>query len=297
MISDAPYPDSEDASPVLEVSDLTKHYEDAPAVQELSFEVAPGEVLGLLGPNGAGKTTTLRTIAGILPVESGSIRVAGHDITKAERAAKQRLAWVPDDPQPFDAMTIFEHLEFIARLYRVDTWESEAERLLERFELTEKREALGGELSRGMRQKLAFCCAFLPRPRLLLLDEPLSGLDPRGIRSAKAAIAEIAREGVAVVLSSHQLDLVQELASRLLVLERGQPVFDGTLDEARVAITGGADAERLEDLFFALTEGQPAGSDSAPGSTPVDAPGSKTASPLADDPLADDPFADGPKQP
>lgn len=262
----------------LEVAGLVKHYGDTPAVRDLSFEVRAGEVLGLLGPNGAGKTTTLRTIAGILPVESGVIRVAGQDVARQERAAKQRLAWVPDDPQPFDAMTVFEHLEFIARLYRVEPFEAEAERLLERFELTAKREALGGELSRGMRQKLAFCCAFLPRPQLLLLDEPLSGLDPRGIRSAKAAIADIAKEGVAVVLSSHQLDLVEELATRLLVLDRGRPVFDGTLNDARAAIDGEATTERLEDLFFAITEGPPP-SEEATQSAPLDTDGDGEAAP------------------
>ena len=250
----------------LEVEQLTKHYQRTPAVQRLDLTVRAGEVLGLVGPNGAGKTTTLRTVAGILPVESGRVRVAGFDVTTQERQAKQRLAWVPDDPQPFDAMTVWEHLEFIARLYRVRRWKADGEALLERFELTAKRDALGGELSRGMRQKLAFCCAFLPEPRLLLLDEPLSGLDPRGIRSAKAAIREVAAAGAAVVLSSHQLELVEELATRLLVLDRGRRVFDGTLAEAHARLAGvdGERPARLEDVFFAITEGEAERQDDAP---------------------------------
>jgi ABC-2 type transport system ATP-binding protein len=242
------------APPILEVAGLTKHYSGARAVGDLSFDVRAGEVLGLVGRNGAGKTTTLRTIAGVLPIESGRIRVAGHDLNSraGERAAKAQLAWVPDDPQPFESMTVDEHLEFTAALYRTRSWRDRAEDLLERFELTNKRAALGGELSRGMRQKLAFCCALLPRPQLVLLDEPLSGLDPLGIRSAKRAIAEFAAEGRAVVLSSHLLDLVEELSSRLLILEQGRAAFFGTLADARRAARG----EALEDVFFSIAEGR-----------------------------------------
>lgn len=245
------------APPILAVEGLTKHYSDQIAVSGLSFDVRGGEVLGLVGRNGAGKTTTLRTVAGVLPVEEGRVQVAGHDMSKAagERAAKALLAWVPDDPEPFETMTVGEHLEFTAALYKIADWQSRADDLLERFELGPKREALGGELSRGMRQKLAFCCALLPRPQLVLLDEPLSGLDPLGIRSAKRAIAEIAAEGSAVVLSSHLLDLVEELSSRLLILEQGRAAFLGTLGEARAAARGDA----LEDVFFAIAEGRSPG--------------------------------------
>ncbi|MHC4376420.1 MAG: ABC transporter ATP-binding protein [Planctomycetota bacterium] len=263
---DEPLPAPPTAPPILQVAGLTKHYAGTRAVGNLSFEVHGGEVLGLVGRNGAGKTTTLRTIAGVLPIESGGVRVAGHDLStrKGERAAKGQLAWVPDDPQPFEAMTVDEHLEFTAALYRAADWRGRADELLERFELTPKREALGGELSRGMRQKLAFCCALLPRPQLVLLDEPLSGLDPLGIRSAKRAIAEIAAEGRAVVLSSHLLDLVEELSSRLLILEQGRAAFLGTLAEARQAARGDA----LEDVFFSIAEGRVPGADPAPDTEP-----------------------------
>ncbi len=241
--------------PLLDVQRLRKEYDDVIAVSDLSFSVAPGEILGLVGPNGAGKTTSLRTIAGVLPVQRGSVTVAGFDITTAERRAKRALAWVPDDPQPFDAMTVHEHLEFTATLYSVKDWRRRADDLLERFELGAKRDALGGELSRGMRQKLAFCCAWLPRPRVVLLDEPLSGLDPRGIRSAKDAILELAYEGAAVVLSSHLLDLVQQLAARFLILSKGQAIFDGTLGEARALAS--TEDSNLEELFFRMTETGP----------------------------------------
>jgi ABC-2 type transport system ATP-binding protein len=245
------------SEPALEVEDFGKTYSGAVAVASLSFTVAAGETLGLVGPNGAGKTTTLRSICGILPIEQGAIRVCGHDLATQERAAKSLLAWVPDDPQPFDALTVDEHLEFSAALYRLRDWRARADELLVRFELHERKDALGGELSRGMRQKLALCCAWLCEPRLLLLDEPLTGLDPLGILRAKQAIRELAARGTAVILSSHQLELVSELAQRLLILDHGRAVFLGTLDEARQRVTA-EQGSSLEQLFVALTGAGPA---------------------------------------
>ena len=245
--------ESAPAAPVaLAVSKLSKRYEDTVAVDDLSFEVRAGEILGLVGPNGAGKTTTLRSIAGVLPLQSGSVRIAGHDLLADEVHAKRDLAWVPDDPQPFDTLTVREHLEFTAQLYGIADWQAEGEGLLERFELTAKKDALGGELSRGMRQKLAFSCAWLSHPKVILMDEPLSGLDPRGIRSAKDAIRSEARAGTAVILSSHLLELIEELADRLLIINRGRLVFLGTLDEARAAHAA-QDGTSLEEIFMAAT--------------------------------------------
>ena len=248
-------PGSEPLATPLEVVDLCKRYGDTLALQDLSFRVAAGEILGLVGPNGAGKTTALRTISGVLPVQEGEVRICGHDIQRDEEAAKRVLAWVPDDPQPFDTLTVDEHLQFTASLYEVQDWEPRADELIRRFELVEKRAAVGGELSRGMRQKLAFCCAWLPRPRVLLLDEPLSGLDPRGIRSARQAIREIAAEGSAVILSSHLLELIEALADRLLILDRGRRVFMGTLAEARASLAP-VEGSSLEEIFFAATGGE-----------------------------------------
>jgi len=239
---------------VLSVEGLGRTYDGRRALEALSFEVEAGEIVGLVGPNGAGKTTALRSIAGILPIQEGRVRVCGHDLARAEVAAKRELAWVPDDPQPFDALTVEEHLEFSAALYGVGDWRARAEQLLRQFELLEKRGALGGELSRGMRQKLACAQAWLPRPRLLLLDEPLSGLDPRGIRSAREAIQELAAAGTAVLLSSHQLELIELLAQRILILARGRRLFLGTLAEARATLAG-AGERSLEEIFLAVTEG------------------------------------------
>jgi len=240
-----------DALP-LRVEELGRTYDGARALSGLSFGVAAGEIVGLVGPNGAGKTTALRSIAGILPIQEGRVLVGGHDVAEEEVAAKRLLAWVPDDPQPFDSLTVEEHLEFTAALYGLADWRPRADELLGSFELREKRAALGGELSRGMRQKLACAQAWLPRPRLILLDEPLSGLDPRGIRSARQAIRTLAEEGTAVLLSSHQLELIEALAHRILILDRGRRVFLGTLQEARATLSSSAGTS-LEEIFLAVT--------------------------------------------
>jgi ABC-2 type transport system ATP-binding protein len=237
----------------LSVRGLSKRYQDMVAVDDLSFDVRAGEILGVLGPNGAGKTTTLRSVVGVLPLQSGEVYVGGHHLVDAEVEAKKCLAWVPDDPTPFDTLTVHEHLEFTAQLSGVTDWQTQAEELLTRFELAEKRDALGGELSRGMRQKLAFCCSWISQPQVILMDEPLSGLDPRGIRAAKDAIRELAQQGAAVVISSHLLELIEELADRLLIINRGRSVFSGTLAEARGSLAGN-ESSRLEEIFLRVTE-------------------------------------------
>lgn len=237
----------------LDVRGFTKRYGELRAVDDLSFRVGPGEILGLVGPNGAGKTTTLRALAGILKPTEGTIRIAGHDIGRDTIAAKRELAFVPDTPNPFDAVTVTEHMRFTALAYRVQDAEERIPRLLGELELEEKRDALGSTLSRGMRQKLAFACAFLREPSVLLLDEPLTGLDPKAIRQVRTSIRARADAGTAVIVSSHLLDLVERLCDRVLVLHRGRSIADGTLKEIRAAHGSHAD-QTLEEVFFAITE-------------------------------------------
>ena len=247
----------ENPSSLLKVRGLSRSFGEVLAVDGLTFEVRPGEILGLVGPNGAGKTTSLRTIAGVLPIESGEISVVGKDLKGDPLGAKSLLAWIPDEPQPDENLTVLEHLEFTAGIYGIRDWNATAHELLARFDLTEKADALGGELSRGMRQKLSFAQAWLTQPRVLLMDEPLSGLDPLGIRAAKAEILQMAADGAAIVLSSHLLKLIEELADRLLILDGGRVAFMGTLEEAReseLAAEGGS----LEEIFLAATGAQPA---------------------------------------
>ena len=240
---------------MIRVEEFHKVYGQTVAVAGLSFEVLPGQVLGLLGPNGAGKTTTMRAVAGIIPPTRGRLAVAGHDVVAEPVPAKRQLAYVPDDPRLFEALTVWEHLEFIAAAYRVGPWQERGEKLLEQFELTDRRNTPAGELSRGMRQKVAICCAYLYDPKAILLDEPLTGLDPRGIRTMKSSLVERASAGAAVVVSSHLLALVQDLCTHLLILHHGRQLFFGPLSEARTAFAEMSSDASLEDVFFRLTEG------------------------------------------
>jgi ABC-2 type transport system ATP-binding protein len=240
--------------PALDVQDLQKTYGAVQAVRGLTFKVAPGEVLGLVGPNGAGKTSTLRCLAGILPPSVGRVRVAGHDLAVAPVEAKRQLAFLPDEPRFFEYLTVWEHLNFTARLYGVEDWEARGRALLEEMELTGREKSLPGELSRGMKQKLSIACGFLHQPRLILLDEPLTGLDPLGIRRMKDSLKRRAEGGTALVLSSHLLPLVEELCHRLLVIAGGRAVALGTLAEIREQLAGTTgDGASLEELFVRIT--------------------------------------------
>jgi ABC-2 type transport system ATP-binding protein len=240
---------------MIEVFDFHKSYDQTIAVQGLTFSVQPGQILGLLGPNGAGKTTTMRAIAGITPATRGQLVVAGHDVAKEPVAAKRELSYVPDDPKLFDALTVDEHLEFTASAYDVKAYQPIANRLVEQFELTEQRKKLAQELSRGMRQKVAICCAYLHSPRAILVDEPLTGLDPRGIRTMNQSLRDQAARGAAIVISSHLLALVESLCTHLLILHRGRSLFSGPADAARAAIEGAQGGTSLEEVFFRVTEG------------------------------------------
>jgi ABC-2 type transport system ATP-binding protein len=242
---------------VIDVDGLEKLYGDFPAVQGLSFQVGPGEVIGLVGPNGAGKTTTIRSIAGIIIPTRGRITIAGHDLAREPVAAKAALAFIPDEPHLFDYLTVEEHLRFVGRLYQVADVMERMPGLLEELDLSGKRHALPGELSRGMKQKLAIACGLLHHPRALLLDEPLTGLDPVGIRKMKATIMRRAQAGAAVILSSHLLHLVEEICTRVLIMQRGRVVAFGTVAEI-VAHRPELAGRRLEDVFLALiSQGEP----------------------------------------
>ncbi len=240
------------------VEDYTKIYDTVAAVSGLSFRVAPGEILGLVGPNGAGKTTTMRALAGIVVPTSGRLSIAGHDLKADPVAAKQALAYVPDDPHLFENLTIWEHFQFIASAYRLRDWTESAEAILTQFQLTEKRDEPCSDLSRGMRQKVAIGCGYLHNPAVIMLDEPLTGLDPRGIRTMQDSIRERAAAGAAVMISSHLLSLVEDLCTSVLLLVRGRKILHGKLAELRSTTRADGRTESLEELFFRLTETEPA---------------------------------------
>jgi ABC-2 type transport system ATP-binding protein len=249
---------------MVQVEGLTKLYGEFTAVNELSFSIQPGEVVGLVGPNGAGKTTTLRCLAGIIPPTRGTVRVCGHDIVRDALAAKKQLAFLTDEPRLFDYLTVWQHLNFVARIYQVTDYENRGKELLEELELANKKESLPGELSRGMKQKLAIACGLLHSPKVIFFDEPLTGLDPIGIRRMKNSILKRAQEGAAILISSHLLHLVEEISSRILILKDGKKVIDGTLAEVAQKFAGATGDDSLEEIFFRATAAV-----SAPAPPPV----------------------------
>jgi ABC-2 type transport system ATP-binding protein len=245
---------------MIEIQSLVKNYDGFLAADGVTFRVDPGEIVGLVGPNGAGKTTTLRCLTGIIPPTEGTIRVAGHGIDTEPVEAKRGLAFVPDEPHLFDHLTSWDYLKLVGRLYGVTDTESRAAELLETFQLTDRRLSFPSELSRGMKQKLMISAALLHRPKALVLDEPLTGLDPRAMRQMKDTVVQAAKEGAAVLVSSHMLQLVEEICHRIVIIHRGKVALQGTLAEIRSGL-GDLDGEAdLEQVFLRATEDLPADS-------------------------------------
>jgi ABC-2 type transport system ATP-binding protein len=242
----------------LAVSRLTRTYNGAggtvvTAVDDLSFSAESGEIVGLIGPNGAGKTTTLRCLAGILRPSGGGAAIDGHDLVADSIAAKRRLAFMPDEPHLFEYLTVEEHLRLVARLYTVEDFDRRARALLDELELTGKEGALPGELSRGMRQKVVIACGLVRDASTLLFDEPLTGLDPIGIHRMRETIVARGRAGACVLVSSHLLHMVEEICTRVIIMDHGRKVADGTVAElaARADLAGAG--SNLERIFLRVT--------------------------------------------
>jgi ABC-2 type transport system ATP-binding protein len=242
----------------IAVDQLTRTYGAFVAVDRLSFEVAAGEIVGLIGPNGAGKTTTLRSLAGILRPTAGAIRIDGFEIgadAGAAIEARRRLAFMPDEPHLFEYLTVEEHLRLIARLYGVDDFDRRSRALIEELELGGKERSLPGELSRGMRQKVVIACGLVRQASVLLFDEPLTGLDPRGIRKMRETIVARGTAGAAILLSSHLLHLVEEVCTRVIIMDRGKKIADGTVAELASRADLAAAGSSLEQIFLHVTGG------------------------------------------
>ena len=236
---------------MIRIEHLRKLYDDTVAVKDVTVNIPAGTVCGLVGPNGAGKTTTMRCLAGLLSPTDGSIRIAGLDPAEDPLDVKRRVAYVPDDPPLFDDLTVGQHLDFIARVYRIADHRRRAGELLEQFELTSKYDAVVTHLSRGMRQKLAISCAYLSGPEVMLLDEPLTGLDPPGIRRLLESIRDFARTGRTAIISSHLLAMISDVCGQVWIMQSGEVRHHGTLAELRQRVP---EANSLEDAFFAATE-------------------------------------------
>jgi len=243
---------------MIAVEGLTKLYGDVTAVSDLTFSVEPGKVMGLVGPNGAGKTTALRCISGIIPATHGRIEIGGHDLRDDPLEAKKLLAFFPDEPRLFDYLTVRQHLEFTGRLYQLRDIAKRGRELLDALEMSDKADLLPAELSRGMKQKVALACGFLHQPRVMFFDEPLTGLDPLAIRRTKDLIVQKARDGAAIIISSHLLHLLEEVCSHVLILKRGKKIAHGTLDEIRGEHREGDKDSTLEEIFIRLV-GEDAG--------------------------------------
>jgi ABC-2 type transport system ATP-binding protein len=237
----------------ISVEQFGRTYGTFTAVEDLSFEVASGEIVGLIGPNGAGKTTTLRSLAGILRPTSGRVRIDGYDLVGDPIEAKRRLAFMPDEPHLFEYLTVEEHLRLIARLYAVEEFEPRARALLEELELTGREGSLPGELSRGMKQKVVIACGLIRNATTLLFDEPLTGLDPLGIRRMRATIAARAATGAAILLSSHLLHLVEEVCSRVIIMDHGTKIADATVEELKSRADLAEAGSNLEQIFLKVT--------------------------------------------
>ena len=237
----------------ISVDHFRRVYGSFTAVDDLSFEVGAGEIVGLIGPNGAGKTTTLRSLAGILKPTSGRVCIDGFDVVASPVEAKQRLAFMPDEPHLFEYLTVMEHLRLVGRLYGVTDIDGRSRDLLTELELVGKEDSLPGELSRGMRQKVIVACGLVRDATTLLFDEPLTGLDPFGIRRMRETILSRASAGAAILLSSHLLHLVEEVCTRVIIMDRGRKVADATVEELASRHDLAAAGSSLEQIFMHVT--------------------------------------------
>ena len=238
--------------PALLLQGLAKSF-DKPVIEALDLEVRAGELYALLGPNGAGKTTTLRMVVGLTRPDSGSIRIFGVDALADPAAAKAITAWLPDEPMLYDKLTPLEYLAFVAGLWRIDPAEArgEAERLLKWLELWDERETRCEGFSRGMKQKVALAGALIHKPKLLVLDEPLTGLDAAMARSVKDMLQAQVRAGATVIVTTHILDVAERLADRIGIIQHGRLRAEGRLGDLREQ-AGDAHLS-LEELFLNLT--------------------------------------------
>jgi ABC-2 type transport system ATP-binding protein len=245
--------------PALDISGLTKRFGGTAAVDHLDLSIPQGEFHAILGANGAGKTTTLRMVAGLLRPDAGSIRILGHDMLRAPEQAKRCLAFLPDEALLYDKLRPLEFLEFVAGLWDVDPAmaAARAEELLRLLDLWEHTGELVEGFSRGMRQKLALAGALIHDPQLLILDEPLTGLDAGAARLVKDILLDRVARGGTVILTTHILEVAERLSERISIVQHGRVIAQGRLDDLRAGVAGGvAPGDTLEQVFLQLTAGQ-----------------------------------------
>lgn len=230
---------------MIEVINLTKQYDGFKAVDDLNFEVKPGKITVLLGPNGAGKSTTIKSIANLLNFE-GKIKICGYENDTIE--AKKCFGYVPETPILYDLLTIDEHIDFIGNAYRIKNYQEIAQKYLELFKIIEKRKSIAKELSKGMTQKLSMLLALLIQPKALLVDEPMVGLDPGSIEDVLNIFKQLKKEGCAILISTHIIDIVDDIYDEAYIMNKGKIIKHVLKDEL--------EKETLKEYFFELTDGK-----------------------------------------
>lgn len=230
---------------MLEVINLSKNYGKTEAVKNVSFRVDDGEIAVLAGPNGAGKSTIIKSVAGLLKYR-GEVKICGNSNKSIE--GKRYLGYIPEMPSLFPLLTISEHINLMAHAFGIKDYEERKEELFRLFDLSDKKDKFGSDLSKGMQQKVSICCALITNPKLLLVDEPMIGLDPKAIKNMKEVLLNLKKQGTAIVLSTHLLDSVQELWDKILIMKNGESV----LSKSRIEFEG--EFKSLEDIFFEFTE-------------------------------------------
>jgi ABC-2 type transport system ATP-binding protein len=245
---------------MIKLVNLTKQYGKHTAVNKINLEVPQGRVFGFLGPNGAGKTTTIKMIAGLLQPTAGSVRISGYDVQHEPLKAKSICGFIPDRPYLYEKLTANEFMLFISRLYRMNGQDRRAGELLDMFGLNDWSNELVENFSHGMKQRLVMASALLHNPRVLIVDEPMVGLDPRGARLVKDIFRELASKGVTVFMSTHTLEIVEQMCSRVAIINRGEIIAEGSVEDlARLASMPDS---HLEQVFLKLTGGDEASCDS-----------------------------------
>lgn len=231
---------------MLSVNNVTKKYGKVIANENISFQIADGQIAVLLGPNGAGKSTIIKSIIGFLKYQ-GSVTVDG--LLNKSIEAKRIMGYIPEIPSLYPNLTVDEHMEFVARAYKLDNYKEYKEELLRRFELDDKKKKFGDELSKGMQQKLSICCGLLPKPKLILFDEPMIGLDPHAIKELKSMLLELKQQGASILVSTHMIDSIEELWDTTYIMMKGRVA--AVVERDKIA----QGDKSLEDIFFEITEG------------------------------------------
>ncbi|WP_234122941.1 ABC transporter ATP-binding protein [Clostridium hydrogenum] len=236
---------------VLKVTNLKKCYKKTNAVNGISFSLNKGEIVALTGPNGAGKTTTIKCILGLLRKNDGKVIINGKGSNSKD--VKYKLAYIPETPDIYPMLTVLEHLKFMAMVYKINDWKGRAEKILSDFDILDRKDELGKDLSKGMKQKLSICCALIHDPEIFFIDEPLVGLDPKAIRELKDAFKTLKEEGKTLLISTHMLDTAENLCDRIIVMKKGKVLTEGSIEELRHEIKASQGAS-LEDIFLEVTE-------------------------------------------